>query len=163
MTAVTRFEMSAERRKQTNCIRQLVRGIKGKSTPGSYFLLGSVHNFGNHHHGESTMYFTQGFSCFRRSNPPNHHRGALMDRNGCFASDFPEDIAVLLGCAGPEGSGLLQCRRHVPTRPRPRSQDRPRLEELQGVWRLHRGMRQAVPKMILQIGGSISFAPEPGY
>ena len=75
--------------------------------------------------------------------------------------DYPEGPGHL-GRAGSVRGGLLQRRRHHPPRSRARSENRPHLKNFQEYADQIGRLRKAVPKMVLQVGGSISFAPEPG-
>ena len=78
-------------------------------------------------------------------------------------ADYPEEVPVSWDEQVQMRGGLLQRGRHGPARPRARS-GRPatsRRTFRQYADQIGR-LRKAVPKMILQVGGSISFAPEPG-
>ena len=68
-----------------------------------------------------------------------------------------------LGRAGSGRGGLLQRRRHDAARACARSRHRPWLGRTSTQFNYFIGrLKQAVPKMIMQVGGSISFAPQIG-
>ena len=85
------------------------------------------------------------------------HGRALWPRVG--ARDFPEDLPVTHGRARPEGGRLLQRRRHRAAPPRARAGRQRAPSGCRCSTSCWRALREAVPDMILQVGGSISFAP----
>ena len=71
-----------------------------------------------------------------------------------------DDLPLTFDAAGAGGGRLLQRRRHDAALPRARPEDRPGLDATStSTTSSSARVRQAVPKMIIQVGGSISFAP----
>ena len=87
-----------------------------------------------------------------------HHRGARTARSG-MPDDFPEDIPLTMDehvqkAVDCYEAGATVLHLHV------RELDGKGSKRLSKFNELIAGVREAVPDMIIQVGGSISFAPE---
>ena len=102
------------------------------------------------------MYYTDDSILPEYMAAADHHGRAVRSTMAAGDADIPvtwdEQVQTAVDC--------LQRRRHRAACPCAEPRDRKGLDRLRSVQLLPRAAQKAVPKMILQVGGSISFSPK---